>query len=63
VFVALGIYHAMRMRRIVICGLSGLAVFLDIVSQTVGVLKKKVIKNKMYFLILTTVFVRNISRF
>ena len=32
VFVALGIQHAMRMRRIVICGLAGSAIFFDIIS-------------------------------
>jgi len=32
VFVALGIQHAMRMRRIVICDLSGSSIFLEIIS-------------------------------
>ena len=32
VFVALGIQHSMRMRHIVICGLSGCAVFFRIIS-------------------------------
>jgi len=32
VFVALGIQHAMRMCHIVICGVSGSAVFLHIIS-------------------------------
>jgi len=32
VFVALGIQHAMRMRHIIICGLSGSTVFFYIMS-------------------------------
>jgi len=32
VFVALGIHKAMRIRRIVICGLSGSAIFSHIIS-------------------------------
>jgi hypothetical protein len=33
VSVAVGIKQALRMRRIVICGLSGFTVFLNIISQ------------------------------
>ena len=32
VFVALGIWHAVRMRRIVVCGLPGYTIFFHIVS-------------------------------
>jgi hypothetical protein len=32
VFVALGIQHVMRMRHIVVCGLSGSTLFFDIIS-------------------------------
>ena len=41
VFVALHIQHAMRMRRIVICGLSLSAVFFHIISQRSRFKKKK----------------------
>jgi len=41
VFVALGVQHAMRLRHIVICGLSGCAVFFNIISQTARYSKEK----------------------
>jgi hypothetical protein len=60
VFVALLIQHAMRMRHIVICGLSGSTKFFQVISQTPDS-RIKVIKHKMRVLFLSTTFVRNIS--
>jgi len=39
-FVDLGIQHAMRMRRIVNCGLSGSAVFFHFINGTISEKKK-----------------------
>jgi hypothetical protein len=56
VFVALGIQHAMHMRRIVICGLSGSTIFFHSISQTAKVSKEKDIEHKMCVLIFSTKF-------
>jgi hypothetical protein len=46
-FVALGIKHEMRMRRIVICGLSSRKIFFHIISQEIGFSKENFIVHKM----------------
>jgi len=46
-FVALGMQHAMRMRHIVICSLSGCTVFFDILSYKERHFRKKVTAHKM----------------
>jgi len=51
VFVALGIQHAMRLRHIVSCGLSGSAVLFHIISQMARFSKKNVLEHKMCVLI------------
>jgi len=50
VSVALVTQHAMRMRRIVICGPSGSTIFFHIISQTYDFRKKKAIERKMLFI-------------
>ena len=51
----------MRMRHIVICGLSGSTKFLNIIPKNGTIFGKKVIEHKMCVLIFFTIFVRNIS--
>ena len=48
VFVTLGIQHAMRMCHIVIYGLPRSTIFFNIISQTAGFSKQKVVENKMF---------------
>jgi len=55
VFVAVGVLHAMRM-RLIICGLSGSAIFCTLYHNG-AILEKKVIGYKMCVLILCTCFV------
>jgi len=49
VFVALGIQHAMRMRYVVICGLSHSTKFFHIISQAARFPKKKSMNTKCVF--------------
>jgi len=56
VFVALIIQHAMRMRHIVICGLSVSTLFFTL-SQKRHDFRKKITKHKMYVLISSTTFI------
>ena len=58
VFVARGIQHAMRMRHIVICGLSGSTIFFNI-NSNMGWFSK-VIEHKTRVLIFSAAFIRNI---
>jgi hypothetical protein len=64
VSVALVTEHALRMRRIVICGLSGYTVFVHIVSQTARFsIKKKVCFDfSLYLLSETFLILRRTER-
>jgi len=56
------IQHAMHVRYIVICGLSGSTIFFHVISQTPR-FSEKVIEYKMSVLIFSTIYVSKISHF
>jgi hypothetical protein len=56
VAVALVIQHEKRMRRIVVCGLSGSVRFFHIIYGTIFRKKKKLLKRKICVLIFSTIF-------
>jgi len=53
VFVALGILHVIRLRRIAICGLQGFTIFFRIISPTTR-LKKKLYEHDLCVSIIST---------
>jgi hypothetical protein len=57
VFVALIIQLPMRIRQIVICGLSGSTVFFHIISQRARISGEKIFEHEMRILIFSTNFV------
>jgi len=56
VFVALGIQHEMRMRHIVICGLSGCTIFLHFISQKTKLKNKKLLNPKYIWISCTNFY-------
>jgi hypothetical protein len=53
---ALIIHRAMRMRRIVICGLTGCAIFFHIISSTARFSKKKALTQNVRLNFLYSIF-------
>jgi hypothetical protein len=47
-FVALGIQHVMRMRHVIICGLSGSVIFFHTITQAALISEKKVFENTFF---------------
>ena len=60
VFVVLVTQHAMRMRRIVLCGLLGCTIYFHIITQTAWFSKEKSYWTEMCVSSFSTTFVRNV---